>query len=115
MRKVISMKEKLPVIIGTILFIILCGCVFFYMESYDKIYYTRIDNTKIEKLSANEYEYKLVTYDKNGKKKELTFKTSRELRESAFLELEVRILGVHAWKEVKYEELPSKVQEKYTK
>lgn len=109
------MKEKLGIIIGTILFIGLCGCVFFYMESYDKIYYTRIDNTKIEKLSSKEYEYQLVSYDKNGKKKKLKFKTSRELRNTAFLELEVRILGVHSWKEVEYQELPIKVQEKYTK
>lgn len=109
------MKEKLPIIIGTILFIVLCGSVFFYMESYDKIYYTRIDNTKIEKLSAKEYEYQLKSYDENGKSKNLKFKTSRELRDTAFLELEVRILGVHSWKEVKYEELPPKVQKKYTK
>lgn len=109
------MKEKLPVIIGTILFIILCGTVLFYMENYDKVYYTRIDNTKIEKLSSKEYEYRLMTYDKNGHKKELKFKTSRELRETAFLELEVRIMGVHSWKEVQYEELPQKVQEKYKK
>lgn len=109
------MKEKLGIIIGTILFIILCGCVLFYMESYDKVYYTRIDNTKIEKLSAKEYEYKLVTYDKNGKKRELKFKTSRELREAAFLELEVRIMGVHSWKEVQYEDLPDRVQAKYIK
>ena len=110
-----SIKEKLPIIIGTILFIILCGCVLFYMENYNKIYYTRIDNTKIEKLSAKEYEYKLVTYDKNGKKKELKFKTSREHRETAFLELEVRIMGVHSWKEVTYEDLPKEVQKKYSK
>jgi uncharacterized protein (TIGR01655 family) len=107
------MKEKFVIMMGAVLFIVLCGCVFFYMENYDKLYYTRIDNMKIEKLSAKEYEYELVSYDVNGKKKKLKFKTSKELRNTAFLELEVRILGVHSWKEVEYEELPKKVQEKY--
>lgn len=107
------MKEKFVIIVGTILFIVLCGCLFFYMESYDKLYYTRVDNMKIEKLSAKEYEYELVSYDEKGKEKNLKFKTNRELRDTAFLELEVRILGVHSWREVEYEELPKKVQEKY--
>ena len=60
------------------------------------------------------YEYTLDCYNENGKKKELKFKTSRELREDAYLLLEVRVLGVHTWKEVQYSELPEKVQNQYS-
>jgi len=37
------------------------------------------------------------------------------LRKYAYLLLEVRILGVHSWKEVQYEELPDKVKINYDK
>ena len=56
------------------------------------------------------YEYTLDSYNENGKKKEIKFKTSRELKEDAYLMLEVRILGVHSWKEVQVNELPEKVK-----
>ena len=52
--------------------------------------------------------------DENGKKKEIKFKTSRELREDAYLKLEVMLLtGVHSWEEVQYNELPDKVKANY--
>lgn len=51
----------------------------------------------------------------NGKKKEIKFKTSRELREEAYLKLEVMATGVHAWEEVQYDELPDKVKTNYAK
>ena len=56
------------------------------------------------------YEYILDCYNENGNKKEIKFKTSRELRAAAFLMLEVRTFGVHAWKEVQANELPEKVK-----
>ena len=86
----------------------------YYIENYEDIYYSKIDNTKIEKLESRDmkYEYTLDCYNESGKKKEIKFKTSRELRESAYLMLEVRIFGVHSWKEVQENELPNKVQEK---
>ena len=105
-------KEKIPIIIAVIVAILICAGVIYFMEFYDKIYYTQIDNTKVENISSTDdmkYEYTLNCYDKNGKKKEIEFKTSRELRESAYLKLEVRILGVHSWEEVQESELPEKV------
>lgn len=87
-----------------------------YLENYDAYYYSKIDNSKKRELSPEEdmkYEYTLECYDKNGKKRELNFKTSRLLKEGAYISLEVRSLGVHKWEEVKYSELPQKVQEKY--
>jgi len=56
------------------------------------------------------YEYTLDCYNENGKKKEIKFKTSRELKEDAYLMLEVRTFGVHTWKEVQRNELPEKVK-----
>ena len=53
-----------------------------------------------------------MAYDKNGKEKEVQFKTSRELREDAYLELEIMATrGVVNWKEVQVNELPDKVKE----
>lgn len=110
------MKEKILIVVGILLFVVLTVCAFMYMENKEDVYYTRIDNSKIEKLSVNEdmkYKYTLDCYDKSGDKKELSFKTVRELREDAFLKLEVRTFGVHSWAEVTYDELPDKVKEKY--
>ncbi len=65
----------------------------YYMENYDKIYYTKVDNSQITELSGSsdmKYEYDLSSYDESGKKRNLKFKTSRELKENAYLLLEVR-------------------------
>ena len=108
-----SMKEKITMIIAVIVAIAICGIVFFIMENYESVYYTQIDNTKIQSISATDdmkYEYTLDCYNENGKKKEIKFKTSRELKEDAYLMLEVRTFGVHAWKEVQVNELPERVK-----
>lgn len=113
-----SLKERIPMIIIIVIALVICTIVVYFMEFSQSIYYTQIDNTKIEKnLSSDDmkYQYTLKCYSKNGKEKELTFKTSRELREDAYLKLEVKMLsGVHSWEEVQYNELPEKVQTKYT-
>lgn len=112
-----NLKEKMPIIIITMIAIaILAGAAYFF-ENYEVVYYTKIDNTKLEKLPTSDdmkYQYKLDSYDDKGKKKELTFKTSRELKEGAYLLLEVRTVGVHSWKEVSYHELPEQVKTNYT-
>ncbi|MCI8383267.1 MAG: YxeA family protein, partial [Lachnospiraceae bacterium] len=54
-------------------------------------------------------------YDENGKGKDITFGTSKELKEGAFIRLTVMpIRGVLEWKEVQYDELPAAVQSNYT-
>lgn len=110
-----NIKEKLPMIIAAIVAIAICFVAFYYLENYESVYYTQIDNNKLTRISSTDdmkYEYTLDSYNENGKKKEIKFKTSRELKESAFLMLEVKAFGVHSWKEVQENELPSKVQEK---
>ena len=107
-------KEKIPIIIAVIIVIALMIGAYYFLCIHKSLYYTQIDNTKIEELSGNDdmkYQYTLMAYSKNGKEKEIQFKTSRELREDAYLELEVMsIRGVSNWKEVQKEELPEAVK-----
>lgn len=109
-------KEKFPVIIGIIIFIALCVIAYYFLFIGKTIYYTQIDNTKIQQITNSDmkYEYTIDCYNEKGKKKTLQFKTSRELREDAYLKIEyMEISGVHSWEEVQYEDLPKKVQDKY--
>lgn len=112
-----DLKEKLPMVIAVIVAIVICVTGLYFFENYKSIYYTQIDNTKIEKVSSSDnmkYEYTLDCYNENGKIIELKFKTSRELRKNAYLKLEVMLLtGVHSWEEVQYNELPDKVKANY--
>ncbi len=82
----------------------------YHMENYDKLYYTKVDNAQVSELPPNKdmkYQYRLDSYDEKGKKKNLKFETSKELREGAYLMLEVKSMGVHKWEEVQYDDLPS--------
>ena len=109
------MKSKLFIFAGIMLFIIGCGISLYYAENYEAFYYSKIDNTKVEKLLSSDdmnYEYNLECYSKNGKKKNLKFKTTKILKKDAYILLEVRTFGVHKWQEVQYNELPQKVKEK---
>ena len=107
-------KEKIPMIIAVIIVIALMIGTYYFLFVHKTVYYTKIDNTKIEELSANEdmrYQYTLTAYNKNGKEKEVQFKTSRELREGAYLELDVmQMRGVVNWREVQQDDLPDDVK-----
>ncbi len=109
-----NFKEKLPIIIAVIIMIALAVGAYYFLVVHKEIYYTQIDNTKIEEVSATDdmkYEYTLTAYNKNGKEKEVKFKTSRELREGAYLELDVmQMRGVINWREVQTEDLPDDVK-----
>lgn len=112
-----SIKEKLPMVIAVVVAIGILALAYYFMFIHQEAYYTQIDNEKIEQISTSDdmkYEYTLTAYNSNGKEKEVKFKTSRELREDAYLELDViKGRGVVDWREVQYEELPEKVQENY--
>ena len=89
-----TIKEKIIVIIGIVLVIALC-CGAYYMLVYQS---------------------SLTSYNKNGKSKEITFQTTRELREDAYLKLKVMMTrGVVNWEEVQFDEMPESVQEQYNK
>ncbi len=88
------------------------------------IYYTRIDNTKLEQVTPSggvidpnggfEYRYSLPAFSDKGGLRSVSFGTARELREGAFLKLTVAPLrGVTKWEEVQYYQLPPLVQNRY--
>lgn len=108
--KIISLVSGAVLLVALIIVIIV-----FFRDTY-KYFYTQIDNTKYTVFvddGETIYEYKLDSYDKNGKEKSISFKTTRELRGGAFLMLKYTNLGgVVTWEEVKWEELPANVQSK---
>lgn len=111
-----DIKEKIPMILAAMFAIVVCILAYYFLEFHESVYYTKIDNNKIEKISSTDdmkYEYTLDCYNENGKKKEIKFKTSRELREDAYLSLIVKLTGVNKWEEIQYNELPSKVKSNY--
>ena len=112
-----AIKGKIAVVVGIIVFILFLYGIYYLLFIQSSTYYTKIDNSKMEGISATDsmkYEYTLNAYDEKGKEKEVTFKTSRELREGAYLKLEVMLTrGVLNWEEVQFEEMPKEVQEKY--
>jgi len=114
------MKNKIFIYLGIILVVALVIYAGYVLFEEQKDYYTKIDNTKVIELKNEDddmkYEYTLTAYDEAGHKKEFKFKTVRILKDEAYLKLDTMfIVGVRKWAEVKYEELPKKVQEKYEK
>lgn len=107
-------KEKIPMIIAVIIVIALAVGAYYFLVVHKDQYYTQIYNTKIEELSGSDdmkYQYTLTAYNKNGKEKEIQFKTSRELREGAYLELDVmQMRGVVNWREIEQNNLPDDVK-----
>ena len=122
------MKKQVKIAIGAaaVLLIGLVGfCAWFLSGSGSAEYYAQIDNTKVEQVDSNggvvnfkgnlPYSYTLLSYDENGSEKEITFGTSRELRDGAFIRLTVMpVRGVLDWSEVQYGELPAAVQNHYS-
>ena len=104
--------------------VVFCG-VWFFSGFGRTYYYTQIDNSRLRQVSPQgaidlsgnggmDYSYTLTSYDETGGEKDITFGTSRELREGAFLCLTVSpVRGVLDWSEVQYAQLPSAVQGHY--
>lgn len=110
-----NIKSKIFAGAAVIVFVILCiiGYRAVFVDSTH--YYTKIDNSAVKQLKPNEYEYHLTAYDEHGKMTGVTFKASKELREDAYLELDVMFLrGVANWREVQPDQLPQDVQTRYT-
>ena len=122
------MKKKVKITIGVVavLLIGLIGfCTWFLSGSGSTEYYAQIDNSKVEQVDVKggvislkgnlPYSYTLTAYDEKGGEKEITFGTSRELKEGAFIRLTVMpVRGVLDWSEVQYDELPAAVQAHYS-
>ena len=119
------MKKKILFGIGVVFLIVICFGVFLLSGAGSTYYYSQIDNSKIEQTESAEgvinfegsmdFSYTLRCYDEDGNEKDITFGTSRELKEDAFIRLTVMpIRGVLEWSEIRYDELPIAVQEQYT-
>lgn len=102
----------------------ICFCGWFLSEAESTYYYAQIDNSKIEQVHSRggvidlhggmDYSYTLYAYDEDGNGKDITFGTSRELKEGAFIRLTVMpVRGVIEWSEVQYDELPKDVRSNY--
>ena len=118
------MKKKILWGIGVAFLIVICFGLFLLSGAGSTYYYSQIDNSKIEQADTNggvidfkgsmDYSYTLRSYDENGVKRDITFGTSKELKEGAFIRLTVMpIRGVLEWNEVQYDELPATVQKQY--
>ncbi len=118
------MKKGILFGIGAIVLVAVCICIFSFSETGSTYYYSQIDNSKVEQVESRggvinfsgsmDYSYTLFSYNENGKGKDITFGTSRELKEGAFIRLTVMpIRGVIEWSEVQYNELPAAVQNNY--
>ena len=119
------MKKKVLFGVGVIVVLAICLCVYLLSGAGSTYYYSQIDNSKIEQTESAggvinfggsmDYSYTLRCYDEDGNEKDITFGTSRELKEDAFIRLTVMpIRGVLEWVEVQYDELPTAVQKEYT-
>ena len=122
------MKKKIMIGITAVVIVVIgliCFCAWFLSGAGSTYYYAQIDNTKIEQGDSHGgvisfhggmgYSYTLPAYNENGDKKDITFGTSRELKEGAFIRLTVKpVRGVLEWSEVQYDELPIAVQCNYT-
>lgn len=95
--------------IGLIAFSVF-SCTYLTNVENARPYYTRIENAHVEKTpgsSGGDYTYALACFGEDGQERELVFGAGRQLREGAFLQLDVMHLrGVVSWAEVDESELP---------
>ena len=121
------MKKKMIVgfsVVAVIIAGFICFCIWFLSGAGSTYYYSQIDNSKMDQGESKggvinfsgsmDYSYTLFSYNENGKGKDITFGTSKELKDGAFIRLTVMpFRGVLEWKEVQYDELPAAVQSNY--
>ena len=110
-----EIKEKTVELFGIIVFTAICFVVIYVLFYQSTDYYVKVDNTKLKALSEEDmkFEYTLDGYNSKGRFKKLTFKTSRKLKEGAYLKLEVMyVRGVINWEEVTFKQIPTKAQTK---
>lgn len=109
-------KKILPKVIIIALIIILCGILFRFLVTDTKNYYAMINNKQVIGKHANDvkYKYTIYSYDENGNKKKLTFKTNKMIKNGTYLKLKVSFIrGVVKWEKLKYQKLPNNIKNKY--
>lgn len=113
------MKKRIALLLMLVLTLTgLCSC------GGKGTYYTRVDNTKVAEQTPNggvidptggmQYLYTVPAFSEAGDETEMSFGTSRVLRDGAYLKLTTMPMrGVTDWEEVDWGDLPEKVREKY--
>lgn len=116
------MKKYLSAVLLIFTFsVVLAGCA--GKEVYDNLYnnlntskcYVQIsDSTENKKDGETFYDYNLTGYDKKGNVKEVKLSERKKLRKDAYLCVTLKNDGeAMSWEEVKQEDLPEKVKEKF--
>ncbi len=120
------MNKKKTAVIASIVTVGLAAALLFAATMTNLLlvgdYYVKIDNACISKNASSDgvinvgssepYLYNLEAVSATGDKVEIKFGASRELREDAFLKLDLQpFRGVVGWSEVPEDALPSNVAE----
>lgn len=72
--------------------------------------YVKIDNKNAKDNDGfGNYDYKLTSYDKNGKKKQIEFTGMKKLKQGHFLKLDTKGNYVYSYKEVFKKDIPSDI------
>lgn len=99
---------------------------FSFIGGESAYFYAQIDNSAVKEVDPDAkigiinlngglpYSYTLPAYNEEGEERALTFGMSRQLKEGAFIRLDVApVRGVIGWCEMQYSELPAVVQSHY--
>lgn len=108
--------KKAIIITGTVFVLlaaVLAVVVFIGVGVGDNNFYTRIDNSNVKSVDDHDmkYSYSLPAVSKSGEKRNVKFMTYRQLREGAFLKLEILPMrGVTEWEEIQWNDLPDTIK-----
>lgn len=115
--------KKVYLGIGALFLLFVAGLVVLMTVDFNRLnkeaYYVQITTDgDVEEIKLNSgeimkmYWYELPAYDENGKEQTLKFSGRKNLRHDAYMKLYVdNETGVTSYDEVKFNELPAKVQE----
>ncbi|MFJ7970881.1 YxeA family protein [Psychrobacillus sp. NPDC096389] len=65
-----------------------------------------------EKIDSQTYEYTLEGINEDGKKVQIAFTASKQLREGAYLKVDTKRTFVKSWEEVQLKDIPSVARNK---
>ncbi len=89
-----------------------------HLENYEEYFYVQVDNSKLSEAHSSEemrYQYQLPGYNSEGQQKSIAFKTTRELRDRAYLKVLLKATGVNRWEEVQPDDIPAKTRTQLNK
>ena len=100
-----------------VIILIAMAGLFYLTFCTDAVYWAQVDNLHASEITPRggmSYQYQLAAYDDHGRERQVTFQTSRILREGAYLQIHVAPLrGVTAWEEVQVGDMPLDAREAF--